>query len=225
MEIHWHTLTPDTKIVFQRLKDISFISEFYLAGGTGLAFQLGHRFSVALDFFGDSPEAVNYIQRSEILKCLHDDPNLRIIWDKEGTLTAYWHDAGVSFFRLDRHPLILEPISIDGIRVASIKEIGAMKLAAILTRGTRKDFVDLYFILQHTSLMELFEVSSKKYPYNSAFPVMAVRALAYFDDAEIDIMPEMISPTEWKNVKSFLEKKAIDIGRQQIDLQNLWSSE
>lgn len=225
MEINWHTLTPDTKIIFQRLKDISFISEFYLAGGTGLALQLGHRFSVDLDFFGESPEAVNYIQRSEILKCLNDDPDLGITWDKEGTLVAHWRNVGVSFFRLDRHPLILEPISIDGIRVASIEEIGAMKLAAILTRGTRKDYIDLYFILQHTSLIDLFEVTSKKYPFNPAFPIMAVRALAYFDDADIDIMPEMISTTKWKNVKSYLEKEALGIGRRQIDLENLWSNE
>jgi len=145
METNWHVLTPDIKIIFQRLKDIPFISEFYLAGGTGLALLLGHRFSVDLDFFGDSPEAVNYEQRGIILKCLNDDPNLRITWDKDGTLVAHWRNVGVSFFRLDRHPLILKTISLDGIRVAPIEEIGSMKLAAILTRGTRKDYIDLYF--------------------------------------------------------------------------------
>jgi len=70
--------------------------------------------------------------------------------------------------------------------------------------------------------MKLYKVSAKKYPYNPAFPVRAVRALAYFDDADIDIMPKMILSVKWKNVKSYLEKEAIEMGRKQTDLEKLW---
>lgn len=71
-----------------------------------------------------------------------------------------------------------------------------MKLAAILFRGARKDYVDVYFVLQQTSLIGLFEVASKKYPYNAAFPAVAVQALACFDDAEAEPMLRMIKPVK-----------------------------
>ena len=222
MQAHWEALTPETTKLYKTIFRLPFISEFYLAGGTGLSLQIGHRFSVDLDFFSDSPEAVGLDHRKAILDILKDDPSLMVTWDKEGTFTAHWRGVGVSFFRLDRHPLTKPPISIEGIRVASVDEIGAMKLAAILSRGTRKDYIDLYFILQQTSLTDLFELSAIKYPYNAAFSTFAVRALAFFDDAESDPMPRMIKKVKWQKIKAYLEKQAIDIGRKQLELEKLW---
>lgn len=150
-------------------------------------------FVLKIDFFSDSPESVGEEQRKEMLNIFKEDPSLKITLDKEGTFVANWRNVGISFFRLDQHPLVKTPHLIENIRVAVIEEIGAMKLAAILARGTRKDYVDLYFILQQTSLTHLFEVAAIKYPYNAAFPTFAVRALSYFDDAETETMPRMIS--------------------------------
>ncbi len=222
MRIYWESLTSDTKELFDRVSKLPFISEFYLAGGTGLALQIGHRFSIDLDFFSDSAEAIGADQRKGILEILKENASLKINWDKEGTFVAYWRNVGVSFFRLNQHPLIQPPVIIDTIRVAAIEEIGAMKLAAILSRGTRKDYIDLFFILQHKSLYQLFDIASKKYPYHEAFPTFAVRALSYFDDAESDPMPRMIKPTSWAEIKSFLDRQALDIGRKQLELVKLW---
>jgi len=222
MTIYWETLTPETRELFNLVARLPFMSEFYLGGGTGLALQLGHRFSVDLNFFSDSADAVGADQRVAILNILKNDPSLKITWDKEGTFTANWRNVGVSFFRLEQHPLICPPILIDSIRVAALAEIGAMKLAAILARGTRKDYIDLYFILQQKSLTDLFEIAAKKYPYHEAFPAFAVRALSYFDDAEYDPMPRMIKNVTWSEVKDYLEKQAMDMGRQQLELQKLW---
>jgi predicted nucleotidyltransferase component of viral defense system len=189
---------------------------------SGLALQIGHRFSVDLDFFSNFPEAVGADQRKAILEILRDDPSLKITWDKEGTFVANWRNVGVSFFRLDQHPLINPSIIIDKIQVASIEEIGAMKLAAILSRGTRKDYIDLYFILKQKKLMQLFELASKKYPHHEAFPAYAVRALSYFEDAEYDPMPRMIKPVKWAEIKSFLDRQALDMGRERLELEKLW---
>ncbi len=219
---HWEALTPQTIELYKRMAKLPFISEFYLAGGTGLALRIGHRFSVDLDFFGDSPNAVGTEQRKNLVEILSDKSSFSIIWDKEGTFVANWENVGISFFRLNRHPRILPATNIDGIHVAAVEEIGAMKLAAILSRGTRKDYIDLYFILQKFALSRLFQISSEKYPYNKAFPAFAVRALAYFDDAESDPMPRMVKPVKWSNIKDFLREKALDIGREKIDLDELW---
>ena len=224
MQIYWDALTKETKELYQLVKNLAFISDFYLAGGTGLALQIGHRFSADLDFFNSSPESVNNEQRQAILNILKPEPSIKIIWDKEGTFAADWKSIGISFFRLNQHPLVKPPVLIDDIQVASIDEIGAMKLAAILSRGTRKDYIDLYFILHHTSLVHLFEVAAIKYPHNSAFFTFAVRALAYFDDAESDPMPRMIKQVKWEQVKVYLDEQAIDVGRKQLELEKLWQS-
>ena len=67
MKPYWDALTINTQILYKRLSQLSFISEFYLAAGTGLSIQIGHRFSVDLDFFADSSEAVGENQRKIIL--------------------------------------------------------------------------------------------------------------------------------------------------------------
>jgi len=223
MQIYWDALTKETRELYQLVAKLPFIAEFYLAGGTGLALQIGHRFSVDLDFFNNSPESVNNEQRQSILKILKPEPSIKITWDKEGTFVADWKSVGISFFRLDQHPLVKPPVLIDKIRVASIEEIGAMKLAAILSRGTRKDYIDLYFILHQESLLHLFEVAAIKYPHNRAFFTFAVRALAYFDDAESDPMPRMIKQVKWEQVKKYLDEQAIGIGRKQLELEKLWN--
>jgi len=92
-----------------------------------------------------------------------------------------------------------------------------MKLAAIIDRGTRKDLVDLYYILQHTSLETIFEIAAIKYAKVSTFAVSATRALAYFDDAEALPMPRMLDKTPWQQMKKFLSAKAFEAGRKRLD--------
>ncbi len=225
MPIHWEVLTPESKALFRLVSELPFISDFYLGGGTGLALQIGHRKSVDLDFFSDSPEAVGEDQRKAVLAILKGDPSLKLIWDKDGTFVASWKAVGISFFRLDLHPLVRPTSLIENIRVAAIAEIGAMKLAAILSRGTRKDYIDLYFILHQTSLADLFEVAAIKYPYTPSFPTFSIRALAYFDDAEADPMPQMIEQVKWEDVKKFLTAQAMDIGRKHLALEKLWKGQ
>ena len=95
-----------------------------------------------------------------------------------------------------------------------------MKLAAIINRGTRKDMVDLYFILQQVSLDALFQVAAIKYAKARSFPVSAVRALSYFEHAESLPMPQMMDKTPWSKMKKFLETKAVEAGRKR--LEDLW---
>ncbi len=216
---HWESLTPVTRDAFHLLGGLGFINRFYLAGGTGLSLHLGHRFSVDLDFFSAEANSVGNDERS-VLRSLLDDPTLEITFDKDSTFVAIWRGVGVSFFRLNLYPVVKPPLLLDGIPLASVEEIGAMKLAAIIDRGTRKDYVDLYFILQRVSLDSLFRVAAKKYAKVRSFPVSATRALSYFDDAESLPMPQMIDKTPWSKMRKFLEAKAIEAGRQR--LEDLW---
>jgi len=216
---HWEALTPVTRDVFHLLSGLDFINRFYLAGGTGLSFYLGHRFSVDLDFFSADANSVGNDERST-LRSLLNDPTLEITFDKDSTFVATWRGVGVSFFRLNLYPVVKPTLLLDGIPLASMEEIGAMKLAAIIDRGTRKDYVDLYYILQRVSLDILFQVAAVKYAKVRSFPVSATRALSYFDDAESLPMPQMIDKTPWPKMRKFLETKAVEVGRKR--LADLW---
>lgn len=216
---YWQALTPETRHAFKIAAGLPFIERFYLAGGTGLALYLGHRFSVDLDFFTSAPDAVGPDERA-VLRAAFDDPTLTISFDKDMTFVANWRGVGVSFFRLALYPLAQTPYLLDGVPIATIEEIGAMKLAAIMSRGTRKDYIDLYFILQQVPLEQLFEVASVKYARVRTFAVSAIRVLTYFTDAETTPMPQMIQRVAWPTIKRFLERQALDAGRRR--LEDLW---
>lgn len=179
----------ETRQAFQQAAGLQFIDRYYLAGGTGLALHLGHRFSVDLDFFSEHTDSVGPDERAA-MRTVFDDPTLAITFDKDLTFVGTWRGVGISFFQLSLYPLAQEPCSLDGVPVATVEEIGAMKLAAIISRGTRKDYVDLYFILQQVTIDRLFEVASVKYARVRTFAISATRALAYFDDAEALPMPQ-----------------------------------
>ncbi|MDW8267864.1 MAG: nucleotidyl transferase AbiEii/AbiGii toxin family protein [Anaerolineae bacterium] len=216
---HREALTPETRQAFAVAARLPFIGRYYLAGGTGLALHLGHRFSVDLDFFSPALDATGPEERA-ILRLAFDDPSLTISVDQDRSFVATWRGVGISFFNLALYPLVQEPMLVEDVPVATIEEIGAMKLAAIIGRGTRKDYLDLYFILQESPLERLFEVAAVKYARVRTFPVSAVRALTYFSEAEATPMPQMIRPVSWPAVKRFLERQALEVGRRH--LEDLW---
>ncbi len=86
------------------------------------------------------------------------------------------------------------------MRLAGVRDIAAMKVNAITNRGTRKDFVDLAFLLERFSLNEIFDFYVRKYP--EASPTLALRSLSYFVDAEMDPLPRMLKPFDWDEAKS-----------------------
>jgi predicted nucleotidyltransferase len=216
---HWEALTSTTHQAFMKVAHLPAISNFYLAGGTGLALHLGHRFSVDLDFFSPDEDAVGAVQR-DAMRNLLNGSSFSVTYDKDGTFVVTWQGVGISFFRLPLYPLVQEPLVVEGVPMATIPEIGAMKLAAIIDRGPRKDLVDLYCLLQAVSLETIFSVAAVKYARVHSFPVSAMRALAYFADAEKLPMPRMLDRTPWAKMRKFLEQQALEVGRK--NLADLW---
>lgn len=103
-----------------------------------------------------------------------------------------------------RYPLI-EPVQvIDNLRVASFKDIAAMKLNAIVGRGSKKDFIDLYFLLRQFSLTEMMGFYNEKYFDGSEF--MVLKSLSYFEDADREPSPELYEEVDWGEIKSHIIK-------------------
>jgi hypothetical protein len=176
---------------------------FYLAGGTAVALYFGHRISMDLDFFGPDP-----FDSDQLAAHLADLGQFQLDRLAPDTLLGELQGVKISFFRY-RYPLIGEPVLALGIKFASLQDIAAMKLDAISRRGTRRDFVDLYFIAQSgLTVAEALECYRRKYAGLNANLIHIVKSLAYFTDAEADPMPRMLVKVSWNDVKRFFENEA-----------------
>lgn len=104
-----------------------------------------------------------------------------------------------------KYPWLDEVVLKQEIRMASFKDIAAMKITAVVGRGTKKDFIDIAFLLRHFSLDEILSFYSLKYNDGSIF--MAMKSLAYFDDAENEPMPDMFVNQSWEQIKEYILSK------------------
>jgi predicted nucleotidyltransferase component of viral defense system len=185
--------------LLKKLQSEDLFSNLRLVGGTSLALQIGHRISVDIDLFGDLK--CDNITLNNTLKSL---AQYRIIQQTENI-----HIYNIENIKVDvvnyPYPWLQAPVTKDGLTLAAIEDIAAMKLAAITGRGSKKDFIDLYFLLQRFSLKEMLNLYLKKYNEGSVF--MVLRSLAYFDDAEEELMPKMFVDIKWEKVKETIIDK------------------
>ena len=212
-------LTPDGWRVFQALRVPEVTDSFYLAGGTGLALLLGHRISIDFDWFSGS-NPLGEADRLRIVEALRTAGHkVSILQDQDGTLLVEWQRVMVSFFNY-RPPLLEGPSQIDGLPVAAMSDIAAMKLAAVVGRGARKDFVDIFFLLRQRPLDHWLDRASDKFRDARDFRALALRALLYFDDAEAEEMPAMLQPVDWEHVKSALQDEVSRVARNYYGLDD-----
>ena len=203
--------TPACHQALDYLRHHRFIEDFYLAGGTALALQIGHRVSTDLDWFSTDlrllapeREVIRWTLRGASGQALNESGQFEIVSEQDGLLFARLLGADVSFVH-QHHPLLEPTVPYRGIQLASPTDIGLMKLAAINSRGTRRDFVDLYSLRDIVTLDRLLELATIKYADRPSFLPVAARALAYFGDAEPQPMPKLLQPVEWADVRAYCE--------------------
>lgn len=177
------------------------LNNAYLAGGTALALQIGHRISYDLDFFTDEKfKAQVFLKKISQLELYRHE---RVSW---GTILGKLGDVKFSVFYYP-YPLLEKPIKFKNINIAGMVDIAAMKIAAVSERGTKRDFIDLYFILQKITIGRALNFYDKKYKKLSSNLIHIKKSLVYFQDAEKDPMPKMFFPVSWEKVKDFFRKE------------------
>ena len=196
-------LSREQNEVLERLKK-SVLSNnlFYLAGGTGLAIILAHRKSYDFDFF--SKDQFSTEKLLEIIVKSFEEDEVILSEIKEDTLIVFINNIQVSFFQYN-YPLLKNLIKKDGLYIASLEDILAMKVIAIIQRGTKKDFIDLWTIMKEKkySLQDIFIFCKTK--YGKAFSEsIALKALTYFKDAEEETPDEEESNFSWESIKKYL---------------------
>ena len=200
--MHEEAITQNTKSVLDAISESGIAKDFYLAGGTALAFYFGHRFSVDLDWFAEKFEYnVFFRQKLENLGKLSIDS------ESEKTFNGALDGVKISFFEYP-YPLISPKSKYkENVYLAGIPDIAVMKLEAIANRGSYKDFTDIYFLLQKYSLKEILGFLRKKFVNIDYNETHLLKALTYFEDAKETPEPEMIQTVSWEKVTRTIRKE------------------
>lgn len=196
------TLHPNTMGAIKLIKNISVIKRAYLAGGTALALQLGHRISVDLDFFTleEINEKILLSDLVQLPEFVQDGTAWRTVWGKIG-------DTKFSMFYY-KYPLLEQTKEFMGITIAGLKDIAAMKITAVMNRGTKRDFIDLYYLSKTYSIDQMLDFYDLKFSDLEEKKYHIVRSFNYFDDAEHDSEPQMLNDYSWIDIKEFFIKES-----------------
>lgn len=194
------TVEPHTLSLIYDLQSKPYTENFLLVGGTALALQLGHRTSSDIDLFTqirfDVESLLLQIQSDFKISIRSRMPHALLL-DIETVKTDLVFQPSI---------LIESPIILEGIKMASLLEIAAMKIGAITARGRKRDFIDLFCLLEKYSLKEILSAFLRKYP--EATMELAMRSLFYFEDANDDLEPRCFFSYDWSSIKDKIRKEA-----------------
>ncbi|OGQ55964.1 MAG: hypothetical protein A3I75_06085 [Deltaproteobacteria bacterium RIFCSPLOWO2_02_FULL_50_16] len=192
------------KLLMRFEKKSSFeLAGWVLAGGTGLALQIGHRVSEDFDFF-----RTDKYQIKRLHETVKEIGTYETLQEDDKTLTVMVSGIKTSFFCVP-DPFIFKTIPYRFFSIADIRDIALMKLIAISGRGSKKDFIDLYAILRKKiTLQELVGLVPRKYGSGRANIYHILKSLTYFDDAEKEPVPRMLEPFNWNECRNFFIRQS-----------------
>jgi len=206
-------LPSKTKRAFVFLSEQSWMlkSEWYLAGGTALALQVGCRKSVDLDFFNPQKN----IDKDDLLNNLLENKEWNTTVNKKNTIYGELFGAKVSFIA---YPFFIPKqdfIQYGSIKILNSIDIAVMKIIAISQRGKKRDFFDLYWCINNIEPLEsLIKRLPEQYPLVAHNYHHILKSLVYFEDAELDPEPEVNFKATWPEVKKFFKKEILVVAKE-----------
>jgi len=172
--------------LLKELMDDNHLKDFFLVGGTALSLQIGHRISIDIDLFSQ-----NSFDENAMLSYLTTNKCFQLSYKGKNTLKGEINGVQVDLLT-HAYPLVNELKIEEGIRLASIDDIAAMKLNAIVGNGTRaKDFLDIAYISCYFSFEQMMQACEKK--YKNINPFVVVRSLAHTSDVIKNVPIQLIN--------------------------------
>lgn len=205
------TLSDHAQQTLALLGKQDFLKTAYLAGGSSLALQFGHRRSIDFDFFSEAE-----FESGKVNKRLKEIGKYIVENETPKTMVGLFNQVKFSLFHYP-YSLIAPTVAYGTISLASPEDIAAMKLVAITDRGTKKDYIDLY-VLAHKkfSFEKMLNFYEKKYHLLEPNLLTLIKSLQYFESAEESAMPEMITKVSWQDVKTFFEQETIRLAKKYL---------
>jgi len=196
--LHREALPPGTLGLLTALSADPALSAFALAGGTSLALRFGHRLSIDLDFF-----TTETFEKERIIEALETTHQVAVKNINPAGIRAFIDRVNVDFVTY-RYALLAPPETFDGIRLLSLRDVVGMKLSAITNRGAKKDFFDLHILILKLGFPALVDIYRQKYPSHD--PLILLRSVSYFEDAEDQEDPVSLLGVTWPEVKSSIQR-------------------
>ena len=209
-------LPREAKRALALLGESGILKDAYLAGGTALALQLGHRMSIDLDFFSKT----EFNEQGFVDRMATFSVGFKLEKIDWRTVLGYVGKTKFSLFFYD-YPLLAKPKNYLNINIADIKDIAPMKLLAVSDRGIKRDFIDLYFIVAVDKIItleeifKLYDLKFKKLQQNKAH---ILKSLTYFEAADETPMPKMLRAVDWKEVKKYFLNQRLGLAKKFFDL-------
>jgi hypothetical protein len=214
---HLESLAPRSQELLARLAPLPWADDFYLAGSAALAFHAGHRPVTDLDLMSNANRLTSPDRRDLLAALLAVAPETEVETARDGYLFVHSGGVGVRFFYYP-YPLVQPFADLAGFAVISAADLGLMKLGAIISRASRRDFVDLYLLCRDLPLASLLALAEDKFGHVRDFPLQALKGLADLTEIEGDPMPRLAVPLEWTEVESWLRSQVRELGRAHVGL-------
>jgi hypothetical protein len=217
---HLESLAPRSQELLARLAPLPWAEDFYLAGSAALALYAGHRPVTDLDLMSNANRLTSPDRRDLLASLLALFPETEVETARDGYLFVRIGSVtgvGVRFFYYP-YPLVQPFADLTGLAVISAADLGLMKLGAIISRASRRDFVDLYLLCRELPLASLLELAGDKFGHVRDFPLQALKGLADLTEIEGDPMPRLAVPLEWAEVEEWLRAQVRELGRSHVGL-------
>lgn len=217
-DLFLHSLPRNTQKAFLKCSNLELFKKlpWYLAGGTGLALQVGHRESVDLDFF------LPQIKFEEMVleRILLETHEWQTAYTSKGTIYGKFLEAKMSFIAYPFFIPSRERIAFGTLRLLLPHDIAAMKIIAISQRGRKRDFVDLFWYCQNREpLFDIIQRATSQFSGQEKNINHILRSLTYFNDAEDDPMPKNFFKANWKLIKMFLKSEVVKTTKKFLNLR------
>lgn len=215
---HPESLSPRAQELVGRIGSRPWAEDFYLAGSAALALYAGHRPVTDLDLMGNANRLTSPERRDLLQDLLAIAPDTGVETARDGYLFVRANGGvGLRLFYYP-YPLVHPFEDFAGLAVASAVDLGLMKLGAIISRGTRRDFVDLYLLCRRLPLGTLLDLAEDKFGHVRDFPLQALKGLADLSQTEGEPMPRLAVPLEWSEVETWLKTEVREMGRARVGL-------
>ncbi|HEX9670467.1 MAG TPA: nucleotidyl transferase AbiEii/AbiGii toxin family protein [Thermoanaerobaculia bacterium] len=195
----------------------NWVEEFYLAGSAALALYTGHRLVRDLDLMSNANRLAPPERRDLLADLVELEPTTEVETARDGYLFARVGGVGLRLFYYP-YPLVDPFADLNGLAVVSAADLGLMKLAAIVSRGTRRDFVDLYLLCRTLPLADLLARAEDKFGHVRDFPLQALKGLADLSLVEGEPMPTLAAPLAWEEVEAWARSEVRTLGRARARL-------
>jgi hypothetical protein len=219
---HLETLSPRAQELLADYAGRPWGEDFYLAGSAALALYVGHRPVRDLDLMGNTNRLTPPDRRDllgDLLAIGEGPEKTEVETARDGYLYVRQGGVGVRFFYYP-YPLAEPFEEIGAFSVASAVDLGLMKLGAIISRGTRRDFVDLFLLCRRIPLADLLARADDKFGHVRDFSLQALKGLADLSEAGSEPMPRLAVPLDWAEIEAWLHHEVRELGRARVGLSS-----